>query len=275
MNINDAKVRSSVDMIPRKPILAKRTSAFNDFNRSEIVYLSVEQLVPYKHQARKIFDDKELESLASTIKEHGIRQPLTVLSVQADHAIYEVVSGERRLRAAKIAGLLKVPCIILNDSEKAEEIALIENIQRQDLHPIELSRALKKISETRGWGGQTELTTKLGVSRSTISELLKLGELSENIQDRILEKNVRGREQFRKLLSLKSDEQRLSEIEKFNQEPHSKISKSSLISAHSLLRVAIGPEGIKIQKGKLTSLSQSEKDSVKDALMEIISSLQN
>lgn len=273
MNIDDAKVRSSLDLMPRKPMLAKRTSAFNDFNRTEIVYLSVEQLVPYKNQARKIFNDEELESLASTIKEHGIRQPLTVLSIQADHALYEVICGERRLRAAKIAGLSKVPCIILHDSEKAEEIALIENIQRQDLHPIELSRALKKICETRGWGGQTELTTKLGVSRSTVSELLKLGDLSEHIQDKILEKNVRGREHFRKLLSLKSDEQRLAEIEKFNKEPHSKASDPSLIGTRSLLRVAIGPEGIKIQKGKLTNLSQSERESVKVALMEVISNL--
>jgi ParB family chromosome partitioning protein len=273
MKIDDAKTRSSVDLMPRKQLLAKRTSAFNDFNRSEIVYLSVEQLIPYKNQARKFFDDEELESLASTIKEHGIRQPLTVLSIQADHAVYEVVSGERRLRAAKIAGLSKVPCIILRDSEKAEEIALIENIQRQDLHPIELSRALKKICESRGWGGQTELKTKLGVSRSTVSELLKLGEFSEIIQDKILEKNIRGREHFRKLLSLKSDEQRLAEIEGFSKVPHSKISKSLQIGNRSLLRLAIGPEGIKIQKGKLTNLSHPEKESVRNALMEVISSL--
>jgi ParB family chromosome partitioning protein len=275
MNINDAKVRSSVDLLPRKPMLAKRTSAFNDFNRSEIVYLSVDQLVPYKNQARKIFNDQELESLASTIKEHGIRQPLTVLSVQADHASYEVISGERRLRAAKLAGLSKVPCIILLDSEKAEEIALIENIQRQDLHPIELSRALKKICETRGWGGQTELKTKLGISLSTVSELLKLGTLSDQIQEKILEKNIRGRESFRRLLSLKTDEQRLKEIDQFSQEPHSKMVKASSLGSRSLLRIAISTEGIKIQKGKLSNLSQSEKQSVKSALVEIIDSLKN
>ena len=273
MNIDDAKIRSSVDLTPKKPMLAKRTSAFNDFNRTEIVYLSVEQLVPYRNQARKIFNDQELESLASTIKEHGIRQPLTVLSVQSDHAVYEVISGERRLRAAKIAGLLKVPCIILNDTEKAEEIALIENIQRQDLHPIELSRALNKICEARGWGGQTELKKKLGISLSTISELLKLGDFSEHVQDKILEKNSRGREYFRKLLSLKSDEQRFQEIEAFSQEPNSKVSKSSQVTVRSLLRLAIGPDGIKIQKGKLSNLSQSEKESVKNALLEVISGL--
>lgn len=273
MKIDDAKTRSSFDLMPKKQLLAKRTSAFNDFNRSEIVYLAVDQLVPYKNQARKFFDDEELESLAVTIKEHGIRQPLTVLAIQADHAVYEVVSGERRLRAAKIVGLSKVPCIILNDSEKAEEIALIENIQRQDLHPIELSRALKKICESRGWGGQTELKTKLGVSRSTISELLKLGDFSELIQDKILEKNIRGREQFRKLLSLKSDEQRLSEIEQFTNTTDSKESKSLKIGTRSLLRLAIDSEGFKIQKGKLANLSDEEKENVKNILMEVIDEL--
>jgi ParB family chromosome partitioning protein len=273
MNINDAKVRGSVELMPRKPMLAKRTSAFNDFNRSEIVYLSVDQLLPYKNQARKIFNDQGLESLASTIKEHGIRQPLTVLSVQSDSASYEVVSGERRLRAAKIVGLSKVPCIILHDSEKAEEIALIENIQRQDLHPIELSRALKKICETRGWGGQTELKTKLGIPLSTISELLKLGTLSNQVQEKILEKNIRGREVFRRLLSLKTDGQRLNEIDIFSQKTSSHIVKSSQIVMRSLLRIAMGTDGIKIQKGKLSNLSQSEKESVKMALVEIINSL--
>lgn len=196
-----------------------------------------------------------------------------MLSVQADHAIYEVVSGERRLRAAKIAGLSKVPCIILNDAEKAEEIALIENIQRQDLHPIELSRALKKICESRGWGGQSELKEKLGVSRSTVSELLKLGDFSDLIQEKILEKNIRGREQFRKLLSLKSDEQRLSEIEQFTTMTDSKDSKPLKIGARSLLRLAISSEGIKIQKGKLANLSSEDKQSVKNILMEVIDDL--
>jgi len=273
MRIDDAKIRSSVDLVPKKPLLAKRTSAFSDINRSEIVYLPIERLIPYKNQARKFFDQEELERLSSTIKEHGIRQPLTVLSIQAEQATYEVVSGERRLRAAKMAGLIKVPCIVLQNSEKAEEIALIENIQRQDLHPIELSRALRKICEVRGWGGQTELKEKLGISLSTISELLKLGEFSSEIQEKLLERNIRGREYFRKLFSLKSDKERLNEIEQFSSVSNSKISKTSHNSMRSLLRLVMGPEGIKIQKTKLKNLSQSEKENVKQVLMEIISDL--
>lgn len=254
-------------------MLARRTSAFNDFNRSEIVYLTLEQLTPYRNQARKVFDETELNSMAATIKEHGIRQPLTVFCADPDRSVYEVVSGERRLRAAKIAGLTKVPCIILQNGEKAEEIALIENIQRQDLHPIELSRALKKMCETRGWGGQTELKEKLGISLSTISELLKLGEFSEVVQNTLLEKNIRGRDYFRKLFALKNDELRFLEIEGFAKEPGEKISKTSPSGNRSLLRMAIGPEGLKIQKGKLSSLTKEEKIEVKNALLEVIRSM--
>lgn len=273
MKIDDAKIRSSVELTPKKSFLAKRTSAFNDFNRSEIIYLSIDRLIPYKNQARKYFDQEELERLASTIKEHGIRQPLTVLPIQSEQATYEVVSGERRLRAAKIAGLLKVPCIVLQSSEKAEEIALIENIQRQDLHPIELSRALRKICEVRGWGGQTELKEKLGIALSTISELLKLGDFSDEVQEKLLEKNIRGREYFRKLFSLNSEEERLQEINQFNFTPHSKTSATTNVGVRSLLRLVMGPEGIKIQKAKLKNLTQTEKEKVKNALVEVINEL--
>jgi ParB family chromosome partitioning protein len=271
MRIDDAKIRNSQDLQPRKGLIAKRASIFNDVNRSEIAYLSIDQLRPYKKQARKIFNEEELQSLALTIKEHGIRQPLTVLQIDADQAIYEVISGERRLRAAKIAGLSKLPCIILPNSEKAEEIALVENIQRQDLHPIELARALKKISETRGWGGQKEMQEKLGLTKSTISELLKLTELSSEVQEEVLEKNVRGRELFRKLFSLTSDTEKLRFIEehdkKRNMLPSSKRSNSI---SHSVLRISLSSGQLKVQKAGISTLSLEEKENVKKTLEKIL-----
>src|SRR3990167_11470488 len=100
----------------------------------EFYYFSVEDLIPYKNQARTIFDEEEINKLSETIKEHGIRQPLTILKSINSPNKYEVVSGERRLRAAKLVGLKKVPCIIIRDERHADEISLLENIQRQDLH---------------------------------------------------------------------------------------------------------------------------------------------
>jgi ParB family chromosome partitioning protein len=193
------------------------------------------------------------------------------LQIDADQAIYEVISGERRLRAAKIAGLSKLPCIILPNSEKAEEIALVENIQRQDLHPIELARALKKISETRGWGGQKEMQEKLGLTKSTISELLKLTELSSEVQEEVLEKNVRGRELFRKLFSLTSDTEKLRFIEehdkKRNMLPSSKRSNSI---SHSVLRISLSSGQLKVQKAGISTLSLEEKENVKKTLEKIL-----
>ncbi len=178
MKINDAKVRETSDALKKPTDFSNRTSAFTDQHRTEITYLSVQQLVPYRNQARVIFDQTEIDALAETIKEHGIRQPLTVLRIDSDVVHFEVVSGERRLRAAKQLGLLKVPCIIITDEHKAEEIALIENVQRQDLHPVELARTLKKLMDKIGYGAQSELKSKVGLSQPKISELVKLVFLS-------------------------------------------------------------------------------------------------
>lgn len=276
MKIEDAKMRNPFTQSQAKPLISKRVSAFNDSSRSEIVYLGVDQLIPYKNQARKLFSEEELQNLAETIKEHGIRQPLTVLRRDGEPVSFEVVSGERRLRAAKMVGLAKVPCIVIGDHEKAEEIALVENIQRQDLHPIELSRALKKISDQRGWGSQKELTQKLGISKSSISELLKLCEFSEVIQDKLLATNVRGRDIYRKIFTMKDESEKLSFIEllgmsateqKENTKPH-----KSLIT-QSIIRVSLRADGVHIQKNKLNKLSSSEKNLVKKSLLEIVSEL--
>ena len=103
----------------------------------EFYYFSVDDLIPYKNQARSIFDEDEINKLSDTIKQHGVRQPLSIIKSKIVLDKYEVVSGERRLRAAKLAALKKVPCIIIKDEKDADEISLIENIQRQDLHPLE------------------------------------------------------------------------------------------------------------------------------------------
>jgi ParB family chromosome partitioning protein len=93
-------------------------------------------LVSFKNQKRHYFDGEKLKSLAKTIKEHGIGQPLTVIQSEDKLGVFEIVSGECRFFAAKMTGLDKVPCIIIHDRNAAEEIAVIENVQRADLHPL-------------------------------------------------------------------------------------------------------------------------------------------
>nr|MBA3604163.1 ParB/RepB/Spo0J family partition protein [Parachlamydiaceae bacterium] len=117
-----------------------------------------------------------------------------------DSAKYEVVSGERRLRAAKIAGLKKVPCIIIKDDLLAEEISLIENIQRQDLHPIELGEAFLNILESRQSLTQLELSKKLGISNKIISEYVNFAKLPLKVKDLVLKENITNRDVLRKII---------------------------------------------------------------------------
>jgi len=128
-----------------------RSSIYTENFKGEFYNISVDKLIPFKNQARKIFDEKSMLNLAKTIKEHGIRQPLTVIPSDIREGCYEVISGERRLRAAKSIGMEKVPCIIIHDMLKAEEIALIENIQREDLHPVELLKAFSNLLHNNSW----------------------------------------------------------------------------------------------------------------------------
>ena len=273
MKIDDAKTRETSDAL-RKPLeLSNRTSAFTDQHRTEITYLSITQLIPYRNQARTIFVKEEIDALAETIKEHGIRQPLTVLRVESDKIQFEVVSGERRLRAAKQLGLLNVPCIVITDKGKAEEIALIENIQRQDLHPIELARTLKKLMDKMGYGGQTEFERKVGLSQTKISELVKLASLSEVVQQTILKSGYRGRDNFRRLLQLKTEEEQLNHLRlQISKVAKESISRSgSLVDTQpkSLLRFTLTEEGIKVQKGKINNLSPDRREELKQILCDL------
>ena len=141
------------------------------------VTLRISQLQPRKNQPRKNFDEAALAELASSIKEHGIIQPIAVRSGDPD--IYEIVAGERRWRAAKMAGLTEVPVFVLDaDDRKMSELALIENIQRENLNPIELSKAYHALIEEYDMT-QEELAETLGISRSGIANYLRLTELPE------------------------------------------------------------------------------------------------
>jgi ParB family chromosome partitioning protein len=185
-------------------------SVLSGNGKDEIVYISVEKIRAFKNQARTHFDQEEITSLASTIKEHGVRNPLTVLSIPEGG--FEVISGERRLRAAKVAGLAKVPCIVVHDQGKAEMLALIENIQRQDLHPIELGIAYKKLLARTEDETPDTLATKLGVNRSQVFEYVKYATIPKEIAELIIHHNLGRRPFLRELI--KNTPQDMTEIVK-------------------------------------------------------------
>ncbi|MDP3533132.1 MAG: ParB/RepB/Spo0J family partition protein [Alphaproteobacteria bacterium] len=266
MKIDNAKIRITSNEFNSNTSVSKRVSVFSDDKRYEVAYLSIDQLKPYNKQTRKLFSEEEIEQLAVTIKEHGIRQPLTVLRSSSDELVFEVISGERRLRAAKLVGLLKIPCIIVEDLAKAEEIALIENVQRQDLHPMEIARALKSLIDRVGWGGQTELKSKVGLSNSQISELIKLNTLHPDVQNLILETDFRGRENLRKLFNISSQDEQADFIKGMSGNASFKKIKKTF----SVLRLAFNENELKIQKKSLSKLTLQQKIVIKDNLNKLI-----
>ncbi len=144
--------------------------------------LPVEKIDYNPYQPRKQFDGEELAALASSIKTHGILQPLVVREVGEG---YQLIAGERRLRAAKEAGLTEVPVHLVHfDDQQVFEAALVENIQRSDLNPIEKAHGFKEYMEKFGIK-QDQLGARLGVSASTVSSLLGLLHLPEDVQNAV------------------------------------------------------------------------------------------
>ena len=151
-----------------------------------IVNLKLIDVEPNKNQPRMNFDDEKIEDLAESIKEYGVIQPI-IVTKQNDY--YGIVAGERRWRAAKRAGLGEIPAIIRNYTEQTnKEVALIENIQREDLNPIEKATALKEIIEKYGLK-QHELAAKLGISRSGIANTMRI----LNLDPRVIELVKQGK----------------------------------------------------------------------------------
>ncbi|CDF58973.1 Chromosome (plasmid) partitioning protein ParB / Stage 0 sporulation protein J [Thermobrachium celere DSM 8682] len=149
--------------------------------------VDINDIFPNEEQPRKNIDNEKIEQLAQSIKEHGIIQPIIV---KKDGDFYKIIAGERRWRAARLAGLKKVPIIEKEISEKeAMEISLIENIQREDLNPIEEALAYKKLIDEFGLT-QEELANRLGKSRPAITNSLRLLSLDKRVIDMILNQDI-------------------------------------------------------------------------------------
>ncbi len=150
----------------------------------ELQAIEITKIIPNDNQPRKIFNDDTLDELASSIKAVGIIQPLTVRE-QADGK-YMLISGERRLRAANIAGLKSVPCVLLKGEEEDFELmSLIENIQREDISFIEEANAYKKLIEAYSIT-QQQLAQKVGKTQSTVANKLRLLKLGDEVTEKVL-----------------------------------------------------------------------------------------
>ena len=174
----------------------------NNTANKEIIDISIEDIIPNRFQPRLTFDVEALNELASSIKEHGIIQPLVVRRLQDK---YEIIAGERRFKAATLVGMRTVPCIVmnLNDNESAE-VAVIENIQRKEMTSLEEAKSFKKILD-KGYLTQEELAKKMGKSQSSIANKLRLLNLDDLVQDAILNGRISERH-ARSILRLENKE---------------------------------------------------------------------
>lgn len=168
-----------------KMALGKGLDALIPKGTEEIVLLEIERILPGKEQPRRIFRDSTLKELALSIKEKGVLQPIIVS--RAGDGSFSLIAGERRLRASRLAGIKKIPAIIRDTTpEDSLEVALIENIQREDLGPMETASAFQRLMKDFSLT-QEQLSEKVGKERATIANYLRLLKLPEEIKTLINE----------------------------------------------------------------------------------------
>ena len=191
----------------KKGGLGKGLSAIFMENESEdqnsTVTLKISEIEPNKDQPRTEFDDKSLSELAESIALHGVLQPLLVRPLM--YGGYQIVAGERRYRACRMAGLTEVPVVIRElDDRETMELALIENLQRENLTPVEEAKGYKTLMDTYGFT-QEEISSSVGKSRSAVANSLRLLNLPEEITEMVTEGKISGGH-GRALLSLEDKE---------------------------------------------------------------------
>ena len=178
-----------------------------------VVFLPARAIRPNPAQPRQIFREEALQDLAESIRQHGILQPLTVRRIGTS---YELIAGERRLRAAQIAGLTEIPCIVMTMDEKESGMAaMVENLQRQDLDFIEEARGIRLLMEK--WSiSQEQVAKMLGKSQSAVANKLRLLRHSDKVLDALREAELTERH-ARALLKLPTETQKLAVIQTVRQ----------------------------------------------------------
>lgn len=186
-----------------------RITQKSEFLSSRVHYIPLERIVPNPHQPRREFDEEALQELADSIRVYGVLQPVTV---RRSGSVYELVAGERRLRAAGLAGLRELPCLVAQVGEEDSALlALIENLQRRDLNYLEEAAAIAQL--VGRWGlSQEEAARKLGKSQSAVANKLRLLRLPESVCQ-VLRRAGLSERHARALLRLSSEEEQLAAAE--------------------------------------------------------------
>ena len=201
-----------------------------DVETDQLREIDIERILPNSHQPRKNFDEEALNDLANSIREHGVVQPIVVRPL--DDGFFQLIAGERRWRAAKRAGLGRVPAVVREAGEhSALEIALIENLQREDLNPMEEAQAYERLIVDFGMT-QEEVARRVGKNRATIANMLRLLKLPSEVQQWLRE-NKLSAGHAKALLSLSDLSAILDSARKIIQGNYSVRQAETLVSRYS------------------------------------------
>ena len=207
----DTKQNTTTLTSDRAPSTPVEGDQVNKDTAGAVTRVPLAEIVAGRHQPRKAFDDEALESLAASIRSVGVIQPVTLR--RASGGGYELIAGERRCRAARLAGLTDVPAMVVEVNEQiAAETALIENLQREDLNPIERADAIRGLIDAFGYS-QSAVAERVGLDRSSVSNLLRLADLEPGIRD-LLASGALGLGHGKALLSLDAGPARVDLAEK-------------------------------------------------------------
>ncbi|MBP3767870.1 MAG: ParB/RepB/Spo0J family partition protein [Prevotella sp.] len=214
---------------------------------SNLSEVEISQIAPNPNQPRREFDQEALQELASSIRELGIIQPITLR--QMENGQYQIIAGERRWRASQLAGLTKIPAYIVTvEDESAMEMALVENIQREDLNAIEIALAYQHLAETTGMT-QAKISERVGKSRTAVTNYMRLLKLPAQVQMALKNKEI-DMGHARALLSVESPSQQIKLFKEVQKQGY------SVRRVEEIAQMLKGGEEVKVSKGKLTSQSK-------------------
>jgi ParB family chromosome partitioning protein len=175
-------------------------------DHGQLKQIDVNQLKRGAYQPRRFIDEQDLQELAASIKKHGVMQPIVIRPIESAETPYEIIAGERRWRAAQLAGLTEIPAIVRDLTDQvAIALALIENIQRQDLNPVDQALALQRFHDEFGLSHQ-EIADTVGKARTTVSNLLRLLSLDDEIKN-LMQQGLLDMGHARAILTLKAKDQ--------------------------------------------------------------------
>ncbi len=236
----------------------------------QVLQLDLEAVSPNEEQPRRIFEEGKLRELAASIKEQGVLQPILVRPIVGKRYKYEIVAGERRWRAAKMAGLKKIPAILKTLTDDVTlEVALIENIQRQDLNPLEEAACYRRLLDEHGYT-QATLADRLGKSRGYIANTLRLLALPEQIRDLISSGRISAGH-GKALLMAESEADRLALAEKVQAEGLTVRQTEEMAKNPALLYTSSAEENRPVEKQRKDSLKPAASPKSEELLLRDIS----